>query len=75
MKGALKDLILRHHLTPEYVFLIDECLQTFKEFKVVQNSLNFVQGFDRLPTHRSRPDFFIASRYVINKIKIYYTLI
>ena len=42
------------------------------EFKVVLNSLNFTQGIERLPTHISRRDFFLTSRYVINEIKIHY---
>ena len=36
------------------------------------NSLNFAQGIERLPTHISRRDFFLISRYVINEIKIHY---
>ena len=45
---ALKGLIIRHHWTPKYLIPIDDFLQTFKEFKVVQNSLNFVQGIESL---------------------------
>ena len=39
---------------------------------MVLNSLNFTQGIERLPTHISRRDFFLTSRYVINEIKIHY---
>ena len=38
---SFKELILRHHLTSKYLIPIEYYLQTFKEFEVVQNSLNF----------------------------------
>ena len=55
-----------------FLIPIDDYLQTFKEFEEVQNSLKFIQEIEKLPTHRSRWDFFISARYVINSINIHY---
>ena len=63
-----------HHQISKYLISINDYqyFQMFNKFKVVLNSLNFAQGIGRLPTHISRRDFFLTSRYVINEIKIHY---
>jgi hypothetical protein len=66
MMGALKDLIIGLRYMSLYLISIDDYLQTFKEFKEVQNSLNFVKGIERLPVHRSSQDFFLSSKGVKN---------
>ena len=57
MRGGLINIIVGHHFNSKYLISIDDYLQTFKEFKEVQFSLNFVQGIERLPKLRSRGDF------------------
>ena len=66
MRGGLIDIIVGHHFTSKYLISIDDYLQTFKEFKEVRFSLNFVKGIERLPKLRSRGDFFLTSKHVIN---------
>jgi len=48
---VFKALILGLRQSPSYLIPIDDYLQslTFKEHKVVQNSLNFVQRIETLP--------------------------
>ena len=70
--GALKDLILGHRSTSKYLISIEDYLQTFNEFKEVQNSLNLAQGIERLPMHRSRGNFSIINiGYKLNKNQLF----
>ena len=51
---------LHYHI--EFLIPTQNNLQTFHEFEEVYNSLNFVQGIERLSMHIPRWDFFPPSR-------------
>ena len=72
MMGALKALILGLHKQAYYLISVDNSLQTIKETKAVQNSLNLVRGIESLRALRSRRDFFPTSTSHTNGIKKQY---
>ena len=58
--SEFEETSLHYHI--EFLIPIHNNLQTFHEFEEVYNSLNFVQGIERLSMHIPRWDFFPPSR-------------
>ena len=72
MMGAFKAPILGLHKRPYCLISMDNSLQTIKETKAVQNSLNFGRGIESLRALVSRRDYFLTSTCLINGIKKQY---
>ena len=67
MIGSLKDNNLSHLWTLKCFIRIDDYLQTFKEFKAVQHSLNLFKELEDFSRTDQEGDAFSLNQNTLNK--------